>query len=192
MARCRNATHPSLLCYWLSKIAVILTGATRDRFLIQTRRNGQLAFAVRDGSGASLAVAGGMIAGGLTVMTFGMTRVFVPQDLTFMRPREVRSANNKRAPDTLDCSRPRRIWRRNLYDGSHGAPLRVVCQALTKSLADIVSRRGDWVCSGNRVHPIVGYNDLLHLAPAILGAIMFIAGLILCWKPMQEGPGTRC
>src|SRR6185295_799023 len=32
-----------------------------------------------------LAVAGGMIAGGLTVMTFGMTRVFVPQDLTFMR-----------------------------------------------------------------------------------------------------------
>lgn len=31
-----------------------------------------------------LATAGGMIVGGLTVMTFGMTRVFVPQDLTFM------------------------------------------------------------------------------------------------------------
>src|SRR5262245_30414133 len=31
-----------------------------------------------------LATALGMIAGGLTIMTVGMTRVFVPQDLTFM------------------------------------------------------------------------------------------------------------
>ena len=65
-------------------------------------------------------------------------------------PGEVRSANNKYAPNTLDCARSGWLWRRDLHDGSHGAPLRVVCQALTKSLADTVSRRCNWVCRGNR------------------------------------------
>ena len=36
------------------------------------------------------------------------------------------------------------------------------------------------------VHPAVGYNDLIHLAPALIGFAMFIAGLILCWRPMQS------
>lgn len=34
------------------------------------------------------------------------------------------------------------------------------------------------------VHPVVGYTDFLHLAPAVLGASIFILGLGLCVKPM--------
>ncbi len=36
------------------------------------------------------------------------------------------------------------------------------------------------------VHPVVGYNDLFHLAPAILGAVLFIVGLILFYRRMHE------
>jgi dihydroorotate dehydrogenase len=37
------------------------------------------------------------------------------------------------------------------------------------------------------IHPIVGYTDFTHLAPAVLGASIFIIGLILCFKPMYGG-----
>ena len=133
-----------------------------------------------------LAVAGGMIVGGLTVMTFGMTRVFVPQDLTFMRlaRSDLQSISARLIPLIAHdragfggaicttgvtvlicvwCARPsRNLWQ-------------ILCLAGVIGFATAIG-----------VHPMVGYNDLVHLAPAILGAIMFIVGLILCWKPMRS------
>jgi MFS family permease len=132
-----------------------------------------------------LAVAGGMIAGGLTVMTFGMTRVFVPQDLTFMRlaRSDLQTISARLIPLIAHdragfggaicttgvtvlicvwCARPsRNLWQ-------------ILCLAGATGFATAIG-----------VHPMVGYNDLVHLAPAILGAIMFISGLTLCWKPMR-------
>ena len=132
-----------------------------------------------------LAVAGGMIAGGLTVMTFGMTRVFVPQDLTFMglARSDLQTISSRLIPLIAHdragfggaicttgvtvlicvwCARPsRNLWQ-------------ILCLAGVIGFATAIG-----------VHPMVGYNDLLHLAPAILGAIMFVAGLILCWRPMR-------
>src|SRR5258705_1484838 len=132
-----------------------------------------------------LAVAGGMITGGLTVMTFGMTRVFVPQDLTFMglARSDLQTISARLIPLIAHdragfggaicttgvtvlicvwCARPsRNLWQ-------------ILCLAGVVGFATAIG-----------VHPMVGYNDLLHLAPAILGAIMFIAGLILCWRPMH-------
>jgi len=35
------------------------------------------------------------------------------------------------------------------------------------------------------IHPIVGYNDFVHLAPAMLGALIFSIGMILSFKPMH-------
>ena len=37
------------------------------------------------------------------------------------------------------------------------------------------------------VHPLIGYTDSTHLAPAYLGALMFVAGLISSYKPMCCG-----
>jgi hypothetical protein len=34
------------------------------------------------------------------------------------------------------------------------------------------------------IHPVVGYNDLIHLAPAMLGAMIFTVGLVLTYRPM--------
>jgi hypothetical protein len=134
-----------------------------------------------------LATAAGMIAGGLTVMTFGMTRVFVPQDLTFMglARTDLQAISARLIPliahdragfggaigtagiTVLFC-----VW--------CGTPARSLWQVLC--LAGVVG-----FAAAIGVHPIVGYNDLFHLAPAIVGAIMFIAGLAFCWKRMHSG-----
>jgi hypothetical protein len=60
-------------------------------------------------------------------------------------------------------------------------------RAIEEPLAGLVLCRLGRVFGGDRVHPAVGYNNLLHRAPAILGAIMFIAGLLLCFEPMRSG-----
>lgn len=131
-----------------------------------------------------LATSAGMILGGLTIMTVGMTSVFVPQDLSFMglqatdlhaiNPRLVPLIAHDRAGFgggiatcgvlVLFC-----VW--------CGRPSRSLWQALC--LAGLV---GFTTAIG--VHPLVGYTNLFHLAPAIMGAIIFLAGLLLSFKAM--------
>ncbi|HEV7682611.1 MAG TPA: hypothetical protein VGO68_10850 [Pyrinomonadaceae bacterium] len=132
-----------------------------------------------------LTVAAGMIAGGLTVMTFGMTRVFVPQDLTFMGvARSDLQAISARLIPLIAHDRA----------GFGGAIcttgvmvlICVWCAKPSKSLWQILCFAGVvGFVAAIGVHPIVGYNDLVHLAPALVGAVMFIVGLILCWRPMH-------
>jgi hypothetical protein len=133
-----------------------------------------------------LATAAGMIAGGLTVMTVGMTSVFVPQDLAFMglRAADLHAINPRLVPLIAHdragfggaiascgilvlfcvwCGRPSRsLWQ-------------VLCLAGVIGFAAAIG-----------VHPAVGYTDLVHLAPAIMGAFIFLVGLILCFKPMYS------
>lgn len=130
----------------------------------------------------------GMIAGGATILTVGMTSVFVPQDLTFMNvgvddlhainPRLVPLIAHDRAGfgggicttgmTVLFC-----IWcgkpSRNLWQ--------VLCLAGTVGFATAIG-----------IHPIVGYNDFVHLAPANVGALTFLAGIALCYRPMNVKP----
>jgi hypothetical protein len=128
----------------------------------------------------------GMIAGGLTIMIFGMTRVFVPQDLTYMgvRADDLHAINPRLVPliahdragfgggiatcgilvlFCLWCGKPsRNLWQILLFAGATGFSTAI------------------------GIHPIVGYNDLVHLAPAILGALIFTVGIILSFKPMHS------
>jgi MFS family permease len=133
-----------------------------------------------------LATAAGMVAGGLTVMFVGMTVVFVPQDLSFMslEPAQLKSVSERLIPliahdragfggaicatgiTVLFC-----VW--------CGKPSKSLWQALMFSgLVGFSAAIG--------VHPAVGYNDLLHLAPAIVGGFMFLVGLVLCHAPMHQ------
>lgn len=131
-----------------------------------------------------LGTAAGMIGGGLTILTVGMTAVFVPQDLTFM---------GLRSPD-FDLINPRLIpLIAHDRAGFGGAVLAtgvtvffaVWCATPSRSLWEVLLASGVvGFATAIGIHPIVGYNDLVHLAPAILGAIIFSAGLVLCYKPM--------
>jgi hypothetical protein len=132
-----------------------------------------------------LAVAGGMIAGGLTVMTFGMTRVFVPQDLTFMglARSDLQSISTRLIPL---IAHDRAGFGGAICTTGVTVLICVWCASPSRSLWQILCVAGVvGFAAAIGVHPIVGYNDLLHLAPAIVGAIMFIVGLVLCWKPMR-------
>jgi hypothetical protein len=132
-----------------------------------------------------------MVAGGLTILTVGMTSVFVPQDLMFigMTARELHAVNPRLVPliahdragfggGTVACGLT--IWSVVWC----GTPSRSLWQALC--LAGIA---GFGTAIG--VHFVVGYMDLTHLAPAALGAVLFSIGLALCLGPMTKGRNSR-
>jgi hypothetical protein len=131
-----------------------------------------------------LGTAIGMIAGGFTIMTIGATTVFVPQDLAYMGldVEQLRDINTHLVPliahdragfgggvcccgtTLLFC-----IW--------CGRPSRSLWQALFIAWA---AGAGTAIL----IHPIIGYTDFTHLAPAYLGAAVFGTGLVLTHRTM--------
>ena len=122
--------------------------------------------------------------GGLTIMGLGVSAVFVPQDLEFMAvtPDQLHQLNSRLVPLIAHdragfgggicccgvtmffcvwCARPSRaLWQAVLITG----------------LAGFGAAIG--------VHPAIGYTDFVHLAPAYLGAIIFVAGVALTFNTM--------
>ncbi len=138
-----------------------------------------------------LATAAGMVAGGFTVMAFGMTRVFVPQDLTFMslERADLQSISDRLIPL---IAHDRAGFGGAICTAGITVLFCVWCGTPSRSLWEILCVAGVvGFAAAIGVHPIIGYNNLLHLAPAILGAGMFIAGLGLCWKPMMAAMPER-
>jgi hypothetical protein len=135
-----------------------------------------------------LMTAVGMMAGGLTILGVGMTRVFVPQDLAFMGL----------LPADLDAINPRLVpLIAHDRAGFGGALLTtgiivffsVWCATPSKSLWQVLCVAGTvGFATAIGIHPIVGYHDLVHLAPALLGAAVFFIGILLCYKPMVSRP----
>jgi hypothetical protein len=139
------------------------------------------------GRACLLLTAVGMMVGGLTILLVGMTRVFVSQDLQFMgltttdlhaiNPRLVPLIAHDRAGfggGILTCGLA--MW----FCIQCGIPSRSLWQVLcVAGVAGFATAIG--------VHPVVGYLDVMHLAPAVLGAFVFIAGALLCYKPMWSG-----
>jgi hypothetical protein len=126
-----------------------------------------------------LITAGSLAVGGLIIMTVGMTCVFVPQDLQFMgltterlqalNPRLIPLIAHDRAGFgggvfTCGVTMFFCIW--------CGEPSRSLWQAL---LITGIAGFGTAIA----VHPAIGYTDLFHLGPALLGAAMFVLGIAL-------------
>ena len=123
-----------------------------------------------------------MIGAGLTIQCIGMTSVFVPTDLMFMgmEKQELHAINPRLIPLiahdragfggavttagllTLAC-----VW--------FGRPGRSLWQTLA------IGGFAGW-STAVFVHPAIGYTDPWHLAPAVAGAGMFLAGLVLTYS----------
>ena len=135
---------------------------------------------------ALLATGLGMVLAGVTILTVGMTRVFVPQDLEFMR---VSIAD-------LDTVNPRLVPliahdRAGFGGGILSAGLIVTACALfanpSRSLWQALAGAGGaGFGAAIGVHAAVGYTDWFHLAPAIAGSLLFVIGLALT-APDQGG-----
>jgi hypothetical protein len=143
-----------------------------------------------------LATASGLVIGGTTIMLIGMTRVFVQQDLRYMGlgASELLAINNRLVPLIahdragfggaiatsgllLFCC----VW----FGRPCASLWRAVCLAGSTGFISAIG-----------VHPVIGYTDLSHLAPAYLGAVLFSAGIGLSYRPMcmtkrTAGSGTR-
>ncbi|HEV8003625.1 MAG TPA: hypothetical protein VGP63_27420 [Planctomycetaceae bacterium] len=134
-----------------------------------------------------LAAALGMIGAGITIQAIGMTSVFVPTDLTFMgieksqfdaiNPRLVPLIAHDRAgfggaTTTAGLLTFASVW--------FASPTRALWQAL------LLGGLAGWTAAIG-VHPVIGYTEPIHLAPAVVGALLFFTGLALTRSPMGIG-----
>ena len=135
-----------------------------------------------------LATAAGMVLGGLTIMAVGMTSVFVPQDLTFMglsSAAELHAANARLVPL---IAHDRTGFGGGICTTGLTVLFCVWCARPSRSLWQVLCLAGAvGFATAIGVHPLVGYNSFTHLAPAICGAFLFVAGLALSFKPMHNG-----
>jgi hypothetical protein len=126
----------------------------------------------------------GMAGAGLTIGTVGMTSVFVPQDLVYMgvEVAELRRLNERLVP---------LIAHDRAGFGGAVACLGLLVTGCTwrgtpsRSLWQVVFAAGLFAfVPAIGIHFVIGYEDPLHLAPAVGGAVMYSLGLLLLFGPM--------
>ena len=116
-------------------------------------------------------------------MIIGMTCVFVPQDLAFMglSADELHAFNPRLVPL---IAHDRAGFGGGVFCCGIAVFFCVWCgrpsAGLWSALAS-VGLAGFGTAIG--AHPAVGYEDAVHLAPAVLGAVTYALGLILSFKP---------
>ena len=175
----------------LALLPIFVAGLLRTRTL-RRERVARQRLDLRSGPGIGRALlllsTLGIAAAGLTIMTVGMTRVFVPQDLEFMAvtAEEVRAVNAHLVPliahdragfggALVSCGVA--MFLAVLY----GRPSRSLRQAL--ALAGVFG----FACAIG-IHPIIGYTNLFHLAPAMMGCVVFAIGVVLSRPGAAKDP----
>lgn len=121
----------------------------------------------------------GIVFAGLTIMTVGMTRVFVPQDLEFMGidVARIRAINANLVPL---IAHDRAGFGGGLASAGLAMFLAVWCAPLSRSLWQALAVAGvAGFSTAIFVHPVIGYTSVSHLGPAVLGAVVFFLGLAL-------------
>lgn len=126
-----------------------------------------------------------LFVGGSIIATVGVTTIFVPQDLEYMGLTVERLTEvNPRLPSLIAHDRA----------GFGGG---VACCGLTMFFCIWCGRasRSRWqallvtgvsgFATAIGVHPAIGYNDLVHLAPAMLGAALSTIGIALTFPGSQ-------
>ena len=162
----------------------------------QLRAGWRPAFAGPGQSGAGwgraclLLMAAGMLLAGFTIVGVGMTRVFVPQDLQYMglsvRQLQVLS------PHLVPLIAHDRAGFGGALASCGLAMLGCVwCGPPSRSLWQVLALAGGaGFATAIGVHPLIGYTDFSHLAPAFAGLGLFVAGLWLSYGPMHAGPAA--
>ncbi|HKR66096.1 MAG TPA: hypothetical protein VJZ00_20360 [Thermoanaerobaculia bacterium] len=121
----------------------------------------------------------GIVGAGLTIMTVGMTAVFVPQDLEFMRVdvASIRAISDRLVPL---IAHDRAGFGGGLASCGIAMLLTIWCSPMRRSLWQALAVAGaSGFITAIGVHPAIGYLSATHLAPAVMGALLFTTGLVL-------------
>ncbi|MBF9221261.1 hypothetical protein [Hymenobacter ruricola] len=157
----------------------------------------QPSFAGPWGSRAGIGRAGllfvglGMLLAGFTIIVVGMTQVFVPQDLQYM------NLTVKQLTVLSPHLVPLIAHDRAGFGGalaSCGLALFccVWCGTPSRSLWQVLALAGGvGFATAIGVHPLIGYTDFGHLAPAFAGLALFVSGLWLSYPAMHAGSPAR-
>jgi hypothetical protein len=133
----------------------------------------------------------GITGAGITITAIGMTTVFVPQDLAFMNLTAdyLRSVNPRLVPL---IAHDRAGFGGGLCSGGIALFGTIWCAAPCRSLWQLLALVGlvGFSCA-IAVHFVIGYTDPLHLAPAVAGAMLFTAGLLLSYRSMVDAEAGR-
>ena len=164
----------------LALIVMFLGGLVRARGLRRQRAEAipvELQSALGAGRALLLLSSVGIGVAGLTIMTVGMTTVFVPQDLEFMGMtiEAVRAINPHLVPliahDRAGFGGALASFAVAMFAAvRYGRASNALWQAL--AIAGIV---GFGTAVG--VHPAIGYLSATHLGPAVVGCVIFASGL---------------
>jgi MFS family permease len=131
----------------------------------------------RSGRALLLAATLGIIGAGLTITTVGMTMVFVPQDLEFMKVtvEQLRALNVRLVPL---IAHDRAGFGGALISCGVAMFFAVLYGRMSRSLWQALAIAG--VCgfvTAIGVHGVIGYTSVTHVAPAVAGAVVFFTGL---------------
>lgn len=142
------------------------------------------------GRACLLFTAAALVAGGLTIMGVGMTSVFVPQDLQFMgmSDSELHAVNPHLVPL---IAHDRAGFGGGLCCTGITVFFCVWCGRRSRSLWQVLCGAGLMgFGTAILIHPIVGYLSFSHLAPAVFVSLIFLLGLVLCYRPMVSAIGS--
>jgi fatty acid desaturase len=194
------ATLGLLSCFvlGLAQARRTLGGFKSPSYLLQPSLQWPTYAAARLGRACLLFSAAGLVAAGLIILVVGMTCVFVPQDLRYMGvdTAELQALNPRLVPliahdragfgGAVCCCGVALFF--CVWCGSPSGTLWGVLAAV--GLAGF----GPAIA----IHPAVGYDDAFHIAPAVFDALVYLAGMLLSFRPMTVGlsppgpvPGVR-
>jgi len=125
-----------------------------------------------------LASTGGIVAAGLVITTVGMTSVFVPQDLEFMRVEtaQLRALNQRLIPL---IAHDRAGFGGALVSCGLAMFLSVLYARPSRNLWQALALAGLFgFATAIGIHPVIGYTSFTHVAPAVAGCLVFIVGMI--------------
>jgi hypothetical protein len=138
------------------------------------------------GRACLLASAVGLTVAGLTILFVGMTCVFVPQDLTYLgfKVGELQALNPRLVPLIAHD--------RAGFGGAVGCfgvalLVSVWCATFSRAFWFALAIAGATIFGAAiGVHFAVGYTDATHLGPAFVGAMLYLAGLVLTCREYKR------
>jgi hypothetical protein len=133
----------------------------------------------------------GLAAAGATILVVGMTRVFVPQDVTFIgiRPEQLRTLSPLLVPLV---AHDRAGFGGGLLTVGVILAMLMRHARITRNLVELVAVMG--VCGFGAalgVHFVIGYTDFVHLTPAYAGLLLFAVGTLFLARGLTGKKALR-
>lgn len=156
------------------------------RCLLRSGHDGAWRSRIGLGRVCLLATAAGLVGAGLTIMTVGMTCVFVPQDLEYigLDATNLRLINPRLVPL---IAHDRAGFGGGVCTCGLLVGFSVWCGQISHSFCQALGIAGTvGFATAIGIHPLIGYNDAIHLAPAALGAALFGSGMALTYPARRD------